>query len=475
MKKTTNIKSFIKAGVLLMTLGLFIITSSCEEDTDFNLDTILPSHGDGIQNLDEEGIDCGGSSGIACPGCNDGIQNQGEEGVDCGGPCGNECPEATPRFDALVGSGLPYFHTFELEESSLNLEIPSDNSVTLDFGIEDPAGSDEIVGRYTRPDGNVADGFSDFKFETFPTTIDFSVYNKFMLDVFMPSGNGYDTSLVPLVEIILLDSTNPAFWETWTVLSQEVDPADFDSWVTIGLNGGDALAAATIYNTIAIRIGGSNHQNAATFYVRDFIPTTSLVVEGTPRADALASSGLSRYFTFEAGDATSGMNLEPRTTNADGSPYSQGIDVTYGTADPAGSTQGVARVYRPDDGRFGGFEDFKFQPQSESIDFSEYFKFRIDVFIPSGQDFSGGLTPTVELILHDDDNEFFNRWTVISQTITEFDTWITLEFDGTTAAAAGSGTLLPDNSTYTVFTLRFGGSGHTVAGEFYVKDFVPFL
>ncbi len=472
MKNIFQIKSLLKYGVFI--LGLFLISSCEDNDPEFDF-AVLPSYHDGIQNLDEDGIDCGGGSGVVCPSCNDGIQNQGEAGVDCGGPCGNECPEATPRFDALVGSGLPYFHTFELEGSSSNLELPADNSVTLDFGIADPAGSGEIVGRYTRSEGNVADGFSDFKFAAFSSTIDFSAYNKFTLDVFMPSTNAYDANLVPLVEIILLDSTNPAFWETWTVLNMVVDPADFDSWVTIGLNGGDALAAATIYDTIAIRIGGSNHQIPATFYVRDFLPTTSLVLPGTPRADAFASSGLPRYFTFEAGDATSGMNLEPRTTNADGSPYGQGVDITYGAADPAGSNAGVARVYRPDDGRFGGFEDFKFQPQTETIDFSEYFKFKVDVFIPSGQDFSGALTPTVELILHDDNANFFERWTIISQTVTEFDTWVTLEFDGTAAAAAGSGTLLPDNSTYTVFTLRFGGSGHTVAGEFYVKDFVPFM
>ncbi|GAA4271228.1 hypothetical protein U6A24_04960 [Aquimarina gracilis] len=471
MKNIVQLKSLIKYGIFAL---VFVLATSCEDDDpEFNF-AVLPSYQDGIQNLDETGVDCGGGSGVACPTCSDGIQNGNETGIDCGGSDCSECPEATPRFDALQGLGLPYFHSFELAESAVNLVLPAENSVTLDFGIADPAGSDEIVGRYTRPEGNVADGFSDFKFEAFDAPIDFSEYNKFTLDVFMPSSNAYDDNLVPLVEIILLDNTNPAFWETWTVLNATVDPADFDSWFTIGVNGGDALAAATIYNTIAIRIGGSNHQNGAIFYVRNFLPTTSLVLPGTPRADALATSGLPRYFTFEAGDASSGTNLEPRTTNADGSPYGQGVDISYGVADPAGSNAGVARVYRPDDGRFGGFEDFKFQPQTETIDFSEYHKFKVDVFIPSGQDFSGALTPTVELILHDDNPEFFNRWTVISQTVTEFDTWVTLEFDGADAAAAGSGTLLPDNTSYTVFTLRFGGSGHTTAGEFYVKDFVPF-
>ena len=42
---------------------------------------------DGIQNGDETGVDCGGSSCTACVTCNDGIQNGNETGTDCGGDC----------------------------------------------------------------------------------------------------------------------------------------------------------------------------------------------------------------------------------------------------------------------------------------------------------------------------------------------------------------------------------------------------
>ncbi|XLS29353.1 M43 family zinc metalloprotease [Flavobacteriaceae bacterium M23B6Z8] len=59
-----------------------------------------PTCDDGIQNGDEEGVDCGGSSCEPCtqePTCDDGIQNGDEEGVDCGGsscePCQTECTE----------------------------------------------------------------------------------------------------------------------------------------------------------------------------------------------------------------------------------------------------------------------------------------------------------------------------------------------------------------------------------------------
>ncbi|MBQ4818564.1 hypothetical protein [Aquimarina sp. MMG016] len=489
MKNIFQIKSLFKLGVF--TLGLLLL-ASCEDDSaEFNFQ-VLPSYHDGIQNLDETGVDCGGGSGVACPSCTDGIQNQGEEGVDCGGPCSSKCADATPRADELATGGLPYYYTFESGEPQSGKVITPRSSnpdgsaysqgVTISYGASDPAGSDDAVGFVVRPENGPFGGFEDFKFQFSNQPIDFSVYHKFTLDVYIPSSNNFSGSLQPKVELILHDNVDGNFWQRWTIITVTVDESDFDSWVTLKFDGENAAAADTgillpvsnNYDNITLRFGGDGHQERGEFYIKDFKPTTSFVAPGTPRADALSSSGLPRYFTFEAADASSGLNLEPRTVNSDGSAYGQGVDVTYGVADPAGSDDGVARVYRPDDGRFGGFEDFKFQFQDMPIDFSEYFKFKIDVYIPSGQDFSGALTPTVELILHDDNPNFFERWTIISQTVTEFDTWVTLEFDGINAAAAGSGTLLPSNGTYDTFTLRFGGSGHTVAGEFFVKDFVPF-
>jgi hypothetical protein len=185
----------------------------------------------------------------------------------------------------------------------------------------------------------------------------------------------------------------------------------------------------------------------------------------SPRADALASSDLPYYFTFEADDA--GSVLAPFTVNADGSDYNQGVDITYGVANPDGTANSlVAKIIRPDDQRFGGFEDFKFQTLSTSIDFSVYHKWTIDVFIPTGQDFSGSLAPEVSLTLMDYNANFWERWTVFSKTIDEadFGSWVTLEFDGSSIAAI---------DTYTNVTLVFGGAGHAESGTFYVKDLIP--
>jgi hypothetical protein len=73
------------------------------EATDFCLGTTpppAPTCTDGIQNGDETGIDCGGSTCAPCtvdPTCTDGIQNGDETGVDCGGsscaPCSSGCSD----------------------------------------------------------------------------------------------------------------------------------------------------------------------------------------------------------------------------------------------------------------------------------------------------------------------------------------------------------------------------------------------
>jgi hypothetical protein len=54
----------------------------------------------GIKDGDETGIDCGGTYCTPCSTCNDGIKNNGETGVDCGGPV---CP---PCFTGYCSNGM---------------------------------------------------------------------------------------------------------------------------------------------------------------------------------------------------------------------------------------------------------------------------------------------------------------------------------------------------------------------------------
>lgn len=62
----------------------------------------IPKCDDGIQNGDEQGIDCGGHCYKQClvETCFDGIKNQNEVGIDCGGVC-DECKDIMTCYDGV--------------------------------------------------------------------------------------------------------------------------------------------------------------------------------------------------------------------------------------------------------------------------------------------------------------------------------------------------------------------------------------
>lgn len=62
---------------------------------------------DGIQNGQEDSVDCGGPDCKPCPSCDDGVQNQNEQGVDCGGVC-KPCPNCLNGvLDTIYGETAP--------------------------------------------------------------------------------------------------------------------------------------------------------------------------------------------------------------------------------------------------------------------------------------------------------------------------------------------------------------------------------
>lgn len=135
-------------------------------------DSSEPSCNDGIQNQNEEGIDCGGVC-TACASCSDGLLNGDEEGVDCGGSCRNSCEvECNPKCndqdlcteDRCVNGNCVYTKitpccgNFYCEESEdyascpADCDAPSEESITpqdkLDNAITlaktDPSSAGEV-------------------------------------------------------------------------------------------------------------------------------------------------------------------------------------------------------------------------------------------------------------------------------------------------------------------------------------------
>ncbi|MEM7185103.1 MAG: M43 family zinc metalloprotease [Bacteroidota bacterium] len=105
-----------------------------------------PTCDDGVQNGDETGVDCGGSTCAPCPEptCDDGIQNGDETGVDCGGsncaPCQIACTSTVTNF--------PYNEGFENTIGAWTQDAGDDFDWTVQSGSTlssntGPSGADE--------------------------------------------------------------------------------------------------------------------------------------------------------------------------------------------------------------------------------------------------------------------------------------------------------------------------------------------
>ncbi|MEN1785739.1 MAG: DUF4856 domain-containing protein [Bacteroidota bacterium] len=99
----------LKFFVTLFIASLLFV--ACSDDDDNTPDEVATCS-DNIQNGDETGVDCGGSSCTPCEvavTCDDGIQNGDEEGVDCGGTACTPC---------TTGVEIPDTYVFERDGES---------------------------------------------------------------------------------------------------------------------------------------------------------------------------------------------------------------------------------------------------------------------------------------------------------------------------------------------------------------------
>ena len=88
---------------------------------------------DGIQNGDETGIDCGGTYCASCvaPTCSDGIQNGTETGVDCGGSC-SACAAPCILTQLLSDTIFTGNHLFNVIDTLTSTAYLS-NATTVDY------------------------------------------------------------------------------------------------------------------------------------------------------------------------------------------------------------------------------------------------------------------------------------------------------------------------------------------------------
>ncbi len=136
-----------------------------------------------------------------------------------------------------------------------------------------------------------------------------------------------------------------------------------------------------------------------------------------------------------------------------------GMDPLPTTADPVDAANTVA-----DYNRTGAFEWANAQAELDHrMDLTNRNVFEMRVYFPSSNDYTGALTPTAAIKLQNSllGGDAWTTQTVVSQTVTDFDQWVTLTFDFSSAS---------ENEDYDKIVIQFGGEGHWVPGQFYFDD-----
>lgn len=180
-----------------------------------------------------------------------------------------DIPTDIPVFGEDLPNETPteLFNTFASEgEMDVQNLVPTESAVTLTVGVDDPADAmGTKVGEYIR---GTDDAYSDLKFQL-AYDVQFDNFTSMTIDVYFPGTNDYSGSLSQQVDIFLADaSQDQEFWTTWE-LYVDADQTAVDQWVTINFDLGNALMRDDI-DLIGLKIGGENHNEDGTFYIRNF-------------------------------------------------------------------------------------------------------------------------------------------------------------------------------------------------------------
>lgn len=157
-----------KIALVLAAAGIWCM-SSC---TDYS--NLIGDCGDGILNLNEEEVDCGGVCDPCTSHCSNGVQDEDEIGVDCGGSCGFCPPPCQPTENTVVFSnssltwtvnGADYDHAFDDMDILTNHE-----DVVVTFQDSHDPWSNPLGIYYVGPGANQTyeDNEVDIYLETWP-------------------------------------------------------------------------------------------------------------------------------------------------------------------------------------------------------------------------------------------------------------------------------------------------------------------
>ena len=171
-------------------------------------------------------------------------------------------------------------HTFETENSFQVLGVIGGGS-TITVGVDDPLDATAAkVAQFDRTDAQ----FQEAKLRAINAendSLDFIPSNltTISLDVFLPGTNDYSGALSRKVLVGFADESQTEQWWTDIYQYESADDLALDQWITLTFdvatpnNREDSPAdrTGTELDMVYINIGGSDHNNTGTFYIRNFV------------------------------------------------------------------------------------------------------------------------------------------------------------------------------------------------------------
>lgn len=168
------------------------------------------------------------------------------------------------------------FNTFASTDAAdvVNL-VPTESSIIITAGVDDPADAEAAkVGKYERTGD---DPYADLKFQM-DYDIQFDNFTTVSIDVYIPSSNTYaDGGLTKTIQLWIADaSQTQEFWNSWVEFMVDPETIVTDEWKTYTFQldsptGGHGTAKnRTDLDLVGMVIGGSGHNAAGTFYIRNF-------------------------------------------------------------------------------------------------------------------------------------------------------------------------------------------------------------
>ena len=144
------------------------------------------------------------------------------------------------------------------------------------------------------------------------------------------------------------------------------------------------------------------------------------------------------------------------------------MDLTLGVVDPAGGATNVGEYYR-----WGMYQELQFSMEYD-IQFDNFTKVSLDVYVPSSNDYSGSLTKDISIIIAES-SQTEQWWTGHIQydaTADVMDEWVTYTFNLDSPTSGPGGYTPFERTDLDFFAITIGGAGHEDTGTFYIRNFI---